>query len=343
MTKSRIGGALCLAAFVLSPLLSAQNEAAFEHRTYRKWSFDLPAATSAPVGQGIPIPHKNGENFAVEAKGTAVAVDIDGDQKTDVTVDADGGVVVLEGTAQSGRPFRYSARMNAGMKGWSFTTAGAQVGTINGQKVQLIDQNLNGRYDDYGVDAMVVGRTSVASFLSKVINVDGDLFEIDVAADGNSVSYAPYTGVRGTLDIHGACETKSKMVAAVVRSTDGRYSFELAKAIEGLKVPAGDYVLHSGAFGLGEGRVNFTQGRSRPMTVAAGEVSKPRWGGRLSGEFNYARQGGEVSFHPDHVWYFGTAGEQYVNFTPLGKSPIFAITDTRDQRELIRAQFPGSC
>ena len=95
------------------------------------------------------------------------------------------------------------------------------MGIIDGQKIRIIDQNNNGRYDEYGKDAMVVGQGRYASFLSKVINVRGKLYSIEVSRDGRTLTYEPYAGKSGTLDMTTKFATKGKLLSAIVRSEDG--------------------------------------------------------------------------------------------------------------------------
>lgn len=333
-----------LTLLLLGSMAAAQTDVPLAHRAFRTFRHELPAPQTAPVGTTIPIPHSGGDGFPVEARGLALAIDSDADGTFDVELGPEAeSVVVLQGKTKAGHPLRYAARLIPSPTGWVYTTAGAQVGEVGGTKVFLFDQNLNGRYDDLGVDALAVGRNEVCSYLSKTINVDGKLHTIAVAADGASLSAAPYTGPAGVLDLHGKLEANGKLLAAIVRSEDGNHSFDLSDARDGLTVPAGRYRLLEGAFGLGDGRVHFVTGRAHPITVKAGETASLKWGGALRGEFDYQRQGGQIGFTPDRVWYYGRAGEQYVNWTPLGQSPVFSVRDVKDQREIIRAQFPGSC
>ena len=54
------------------------------------------------------------------------------------------------------------------------------VGSVEGVPVQLIDQNNNGVFNEIGIDAMVVGSGKSAAFLSKIVNLKGQLFEFEV-------------------------------------------------------------------------------------------------------------------------------------------------------------------
>ena len=117
----------------------------------------------------------------------------------------------------------------------------------------------------------------------------------------------------------------------------------MAGAGAGMLVPAGDYVLAWGELGLGQSRATIRAGRSAPMSVAAGGVTSTTWGGPVKAEFAYARQADKVNFSPDHIWYYGDKGEEYLGWTPLGKSPKIVIDDGTTGRQIAETYFPGSC
>ena len=217
------------------------------------------------------------------------------------------------------------------------------VGRIGETKVQLIDQNNNGRYDDFGEDAMIVGRGKVACFLSRAVNVGGEVFAISVSPDGSELTYEPFTGEVGTLDMKSELDTKAKLMSVIVRSADGQYSFDLARVREGLKVPAGTYAFQSAKMGLGESVAYVRPGRIGQIAVKTGESTALSWGGPLQGEFKYAQAGGQIMISPADVTYFGRAGEEYFIWDPVGKSPEFSIKEkqgrdgARDQGASSRA------
>jgi len=311
-----------------------------EYRTLRKWKLKLPAESFSPVGVGFAFEGTLGQSFPVRLEGTALVIDSDADGTFDVKVEGTEGRVTLKGKTSDGRAFSYAVRLKE-QAGWQFAAGGVVTTTIDGVRVQIIDQNNNGSYADYGKDAMVVGRSKTASFLSKALSVGGKLYDIDVAADGSKISYKPFDGAKGTLNID--VNTKAKVLGAVVRSLNGQYSFELARAKGAIPVPSGLYAVHSGELGLGANRMAFVRGDSKPIKVVADEPREVSWGGPVKAEFDYQRRGAQVGLSPDAVWYYGDKGEQYVKFSPLGKSPKFTFTDKKTGREIATAYFPGTC
>jgi hypothetical protein len=333
----------------LAPVSIDAEAIALEFKTYRDWDIVLPAEQFARVSGGFSSVGCSGEEFAAKLDGTGLKIDTDGDGKPDTTLtgkEDDAGnksaMVTLRGRAKDGKQFTYSARLVDTGKGWTFAASGAMVGRIGETKVQLIDQNNNGRYDDFGEDAMIVGRGNVACFLSRAVNVGGDVFGISVSADGSELTYEPFAGEVGTLDMKSELDCKAKLMSAIVRSADGQYSFDLARVREGLKVPAGTYTFQSAKLGLGESVAYVRPGRIGRIEVSADEPTALAWGGPLRGEFKYAQAGGQVMISPADVTYFGRAGEEYFIWDPVGKSPEFSIVERKAGTELTKAMFPGS-
>ncbi len=322
------------------PTPQAGGEVQLTFKPYRTWQIELPQPQQAKVGASFALKATLGSDFAVVSQGTGIAVDTDGDGQTDVTVEGEEGFVVLRGKGQDGAPLSYAAHLkNQG--GWSFRAGGAMVGKLGETRIQLIDQDNNGSYADFGVDAMVVGRGETACFLSKAIVVDDQVYQIEVSADGTRIRYEPWSGPVGTLDLTGIV-TKGRLLSAVVVSKDGSLSFDLANAPR--KVPAGEYRLHGGKVGLGEAEVRVRQGRAPAIAVAPEATTKHSWGGPTQAEFAYQRKGEQVVISPGDVWYYGDAGEEYFGWNPVGKSPVFSILeDGKDGKELAQAIFPGSC
>ena len=82
-----------------------------------------------------------------------------GDGNLDVVVQSkpdDFGVrralVTLRGTKSSGGPLTYAVRLHDEGSGWTWAASGSVTGKLGRTKLQVIDLNRNGCYDDVGVD-----------------------------------------------------------------------------------------------------------------------------------------------------------------------------------------------
>ncbi len=346
-----------LAAAVMIPLCAAEETESVDlrYRSYRTWSLQLPSETWFPLQDGIRIPHAGGDTFAFEYEGTSLKVDTDGDGELDRTIKAlvdpktmvSSTRVILNGTDKSGQPFRYAARLRNDADGWEWAPGGAMVGTVNSQAgpipVRIIDQNGNGKFNDVGSDAMIVGNTDHAMMLSATIYVDDKLQNIAIAPDGKSFQLSAYDGPTSEIDMSTSFNSKAVLLSSVIISADRKHSFDIA-AIEGpVRVPAGTYTVVAGVVGLGQHRVTISAGRMKPLKLAADRSKKFDWGGPVASEFQFARVGNEVQFSPSSIWYYGKAGEQYSGWHPIGKSPEFKVLDAETQVVLKVAILPGSC
>ncbi len=328
----------CLAPSLAGVGTVLGESASLKFKTYRDWDLILPQEQSKRMG-GEFVLEGMGKPYRTGVTGTALDIDKDGDGVFDVKVEGESGVVTLRGETAEGQKLSYSLRLRNQGSGWHALPGGAVVGKVGGQQVRIIDQNLNGRFDDYGQDALIVGRGKQASFLSRVVPVRGELYSIDVARDGSKLDWTPYEGERGTLDLSTQFASKGKLLGAVVVSDDKRWSFTLTG--RPMVVPAGNYHLRQGRIGLGRNVVAFSRGKTRTMTVTPGETKTVALGEPIEIDFKYVRQPGRVIMAPQLLSYVGRAGEQYDQWTPFGGSPQFDVRDVETGKQIALAVFGG--
>lgn len=338
--------ALATAALVLGSVgtLSAHGDeketSAFSYKAQAKWTINLPKETFKAVSGEIPIAHAGGSGFRVEMDGTALAIDANADGKFDQKAKGTAGMVTLTGKSAQGRDLTYAVRLvNQG--GWKYAAAGFMTGMVKGTHIKLIDQDGNGAYNDFGVDAMVVGNSSAASFLSKVVNLGGSLFNLEVSADGAEVAVSPFAGAAGTLNIEGAFETQGNLDSAIVSGDANEISFNLAGAKKGLLVPAGNYTLTYGTVSQGAETVRMRAGKMKPFVVTENQVAAPKLGGPINAEFTYTHVNGVLTIKPTDLFFYGVAGEEYFNWIPDGQPPTFIVKDSKTGEEILKARFGG--
>ena len=321
-------------------------------RAVRTWSIELPADPFHRVSGSIPIPHDNGAGFTLTASGNGFEIDTDGDGQSDRTVEGREhpetkvrqARLTLTGE-RDGVAFSYPVRLEFRGDGWAWASSSVMQGMIGKTAVQLIDVDGNGVFTDVGRDAITVGGSDIAQFLGETLVVDGDLHSVafDATDDGLTVLSNAFEGEVGTLDLRSEFGGKGVMLGAVVQSVDRKHSFELAYAKSGAKVPVGRYRLVSAKLGLGEARATVNPGMMRSMKVKAGETTALRWGSPIKASFTYSNDGSEVMLDPEKVRYVGAAGERWIGWNPVGKSPTFHVKDANTGKVLIDAVFPGSC
>jgi hypothetical protein len=322
-------------ALEAEPPLPDQGETELAVKIRRSQKLILPNESPTPVATGFRFADGLGAEFRADIDGEALLIDTDGDGTLETRIEGEDGFAVLVAGER-----RYGVSLTAKPE-WSFTVGSAVVGEIDGTRIQVLDQNHNGRFDDVGEDALVVGNGRAAGYLSDIVDVNGVLLEIQVAPDGSKLSWNRYTGETATLVA--SANTEGKVLAAVLKSANGRTSVHLSKTNAELRVPAGEYFLDSGVLSLAGSRVKMRTGRSESFTVAAGERHELEWGGPVKAEFSYEKNGGELAFSPNEIWFYGAEGEEYFGWNPVGKSPRITVADADTGRELTVGYFPGSC
>lgn len=325
------------------------------YRSYRNWKIHLPEFQWIPLNDGFRVPHAGGDLFPVTQVGNDLNVDTDGDGKLDrmikPQVNTVTGVasarVILTSRTKAGDEFRYAARIQKDGGDWEWAPGGAMVGSISTENgplpIRLIDRNGNGRFDEFGTDGLIVGVSDEATLLSQAVVIDGELQELTVLDNGAGVRLSEFEGPTATLDMSTSFDSEGVLLSAIVRSFDGRYSFDFGRFDGPVEIPSGTYQVVAGAIGLGQQRVEIHAGRMKPIKLEAGDEQRVAWGGPAKPEFRFEREGARVRFTPLKIWYYGRAGEEYRNWSPVGKSPEFTIRDRDTGAVLEVAILPGSC
>ncbi|QDV06030.1 hypothetical protein Poly30_15340 [Planctomycetes bacterium Poly30] len=347
---------LLLTALLIPPTAHVtppgQEAVTLSARAIRTWEIELPADPFQKISGSLPIAHDGGSGFAVSASGTGFEIDTDGDGVLDRKVDGRedpetkvrGARVTVSGL-KDGEPFRYPARMELRPEGWAWASSSVLEGMIGKTPVQLIDVDGNGRYTDVGTDAIGVNGSNVAQFLGETLLVDGELRSIALSGEGATVVARtfPFEGQVGTLDLRSEFGGKGVMLGAVVQSVDRKHSFELSAMENGAKVPAGRYRLVAAKIGLGEARATVDTRMMGTIRVKKEAKTALQWGAPIKATFVFDRKGSEITLDPEKVKYTGAAGERWVGWDPVGKSPTFHIKDAETGEVLVDAVFPGSC
>lgn len=316
-----------------------QESANLKYKTVKKWDTMLPKETWSSIGFQIPVAHAGGEGFLVDNSEFSLAIDTDGNGKPDDKIKGQGGMTVLKAKNAQGKTFQYAVRVKKGTNGWEYASSGVMSGKLHGVNVTLIDQNNNGIWNEAGVDAMIVGKGKSASYLSRIVNLKGQLFLFDATKNGTSMSITPYEGDSGTLDGLAGYESKGKLVQAVFSSKDGKVSYDLSSAKGGgLLVPAMEYRLMSGAAEKGAEKVRIRRGNMRPVTVKANAERTVEWGGPLRIEFDSFRNNDE-QVTVNLPSFFGKSEEEYYDFFPGGKSPNILVSDKASGKEVWSGKF----
>jgi hypothetical protein len=315
----------------------AKETVQLAYKSALRWTVRLPHETFSPVATKFAVARAGGDGFVAALEDGQLLIDTDGDGKTDASAKGKAGFAVLKGKSAAGRDFSYAVRL-VNENGWKYASSGWVAAKVKGVDLRLIDQDGNGRYDDYGVDAMIVGGGESASLLSRVVNLNGVLYDLEVAPDGLEASVAPHKGPSGVLDLAKDFQSQGKLDWLIVQSKDRAVSFDLASVKDGLRVPAGEYAVTCGVISQGAETAQILAGRMQPIVVKDGGTAAPAWGGPLQMEFSYSLKDGELKIATD-TRFFGRAGEEYANWKPDGGSPKFHVKDAATKEELLVAWY----
>ena len=310
-----------------------------KHRASEKFDYVLGQEKWQSLGDEITL---FGQEFPVEMIGPVhFEIDSNGDGRVDRDIKGSDGFVDLKGEDELGEVFHYGVRFrNDGERKWSWTASGAMTGKVEGLTMAVIDANANGRYDDFGVDGLAVGKDLGAGYVSRIVSIDGKLFEFEVNADGTEVKTRPYTGETGVLTLKKIKGIKASVVTAIARQGKD-VSFQIAGAKKGMVVPVGDYVLADAFLRGSSETARIRMGRMERLEVATGAEVELQLGGPLTGEVPSPRlQDGKAVVSPN-VQVFGSLGEEYYDFQPKGKVPTFELYDANTGKRLQKGKFPA--
>ncbi|MCP3915895.1 MAG: hypothetical protein GY711_10090 [bacterium] len=316
---------------------AVRQTVSLKYRALKNFDSVLPRETWTNVTDRIAI----GDGFDVHQQGPLkLRVDTNGDGKLDADVKGNSGYLRLVGKTDDGETFAYGTRFKITGDHYSFAASGAMCGKLNGISIQVIDQNNNGIYNDFGQDALVVGRAKGATFLSRVVNADGELFQIELSEDGSELSYEPFEGETATLDMTGSHDSRGKLVSAVISNRGGEHHFNVARERGAMQVPAGDYRFVFGFLKKGEETAQVRTGKMGPLKLAAGSEREVEWGGPVVAEFDYDVRDETITVRPN-VAFYGSAGEEYHTFKPDAKSPKIIVSDKKSRKIYLEGRFGG--
>lgn len=218
---------------------------------------------------------------------------------------------------------------------------------IDGLQIALIDQNNNGRYDDFGTDVIMFGNSIYALPISSVINVNNKLYDFKIDAEQLKVSLKPYGGTIGQVDLVSEYKGSMSLDLIVLKSNDGNY-FDVSKN-KAFVLPCGFYSLWVGYFEDKGKHVEIEGTKMEKIEVKNSstaenkDITRIKWGQPLRFEVETMVKPLKDKTNKIIIPYFpissidrgyglkvfGSAGEGYYNFTPeIG--PDIEIKDAQD-------------
>ncbi len=277
----------------------------------------------------IPLPVKGKNGIAAMEDKNFLMVDADGDGKMETKITGGKpGFVTARLVYDDDTTSNYTLMIQKGdrMKGggWVYQRYCSMTGKVAGVQVSLVDDNNNGKYDDYGLDSVIVGNSIFAAPLSKVLNLGGKLFEVTVNESGTVIKLKPFVGETGYADLASGYKCNGKLMVAVIQS--GQNYFDVMASAPVL-VPVGEYKVVWGVIMAGKQMAMINTGTMAPIVVTAGQTTKTNWGMPVRLEANCSMSGGKLVVGGSNLKAFGAGNEEYVNFSPRRLLPQVEVQD----------------
>ena len=283
-------------------------------------STNVAVAEAIQVAMKLDLPSPSG-GFAVLADNSTVSVDTTGDGNIN-TKAKEGRPVFLSITYDDGEKGRYAVRFYRGpRRAWCVETATSMSGKVGKESFSLIDANCNGKFDEIGTDAVLVGRSKWAQPLGRVMSIKGKLYHVRVDSKGTTVGIQEYSGPTGTLDLNKNFRAPGALQFAIVQS--GEVYFDLS-ARGGQPVPVGKFVFVRGRLEKSRKSCNIVRGKMPEIEVGADAKVEPEWGPPIRIDFKPTLNDGKL--HIDaRLQFFGRAEEEYTDFADVIMTPKISV------------------
>jgi len=324
------GMALFVMAVLSNPLLAEQpetgdTEVKLNYVTMNDMAdYFTPKHKKKPLTSTLDLP--NGESRGIRCNVTEQNVEVDTnlDGKPDTKISQSGKIVELTISDESGAKRKYAVMLwrddRFVQKQWYYYTASAVSGVIEGKKFLVIDDNCNGKYNDFGEDAIIVAPSKAGWFLSSVLDFGKGLIEIAVEADGSAASYHPFIGTTGTVDaLSKLSKANFKPLVFVVKNEDRSFNVIRPDSKPSI-VPIGKYNIERAII---DRTIEVIGAAHPPFDILKDNTTTIEWGGPFTMLFYaspgpdypravYAADPNNHLFYCEPPYIKGEKGEVYV-------------------------------
>ena len=197
-------------------------------------------------------------------------------------------------------------------------------GRLDGKRLILVDDTLNGNYDDFGKDAVLVGDRSIQP-LTRVLDCGAVVYRVErVTPDGTEVRLVRYTDDLGRLQAewspaHGRDRKPQLLVFRCLRGPFVNTFVNLADG-QARRVPPGVYAFVRGILTTGQDRdrrfVRIGPGRAEPVVVRPDQTTMVRLGAPFDVRAGIEMRDDELLVPGWRMNILGRAGEEYRDFYP---------------------------
>ena len=204
-------------------------------------------------------------------------------------------------------------------------------GKFKGIKFSLVDDNVNGKYDDYGTDMVKIGKEPIQP-LGKVMNFSGTLYSIArVKQDGSEVTFEEYVGDTGKLQVKWTGARGVKPTVLVFQCTRGEFIncfFNMASG-NPILLPNGYYQFAYGIIAKGAGKkVRYVQvgmGKSEVFEIVENQTVVKEMGAPFDITAGVKSGGKGVLLPGKEIKVYGALKEEYHHFFPESFKPAVSV------------------
>lgn len=226
-------------------------------------------------------------------------------------------------------------------------------GEVRGHTVEIHDVDGNGSFNDFGRDAIVVGkgRDVQVEPLSKFVNLGGHFYELRVEANGRTVRSKPYDGALAAVKLDYKGNKKPANLLVQGAGTEATYVVDLMAALDSpIWVVPTTFRIVSGYISEGKGdrrdTIQITPGRSGTWEVQAGSLETIELGGAGQGFRLHAtpetrtEKGNQIVYVPGtSVKIYGAGGEEYSRSFFGRVLPEIWLSKGKEERAQVREKM----
>ncbi|MEK7449924.1 MAG: hypothetical protein AAB019_10650, partial [Planctomycetota bacterium] len=158
---------------------------------------------------------------------------------------------------------------------WYYRRAGFMKGTVEGEPVVLIDDNSNGHYNDFGQDALLIGRGKEAGLLSFLVFIKGKYYEFRSEQSGTSIWLREYQGALGKIDVKSKLNFKKVKPPNFIILTNKDTYLLISTKEKTAVAPVGEYQLYLAVL---TDRIRVRHGNLPLIKIEADKVTVLDWG-----------------------------------------------------------------
>ncbi|MBN2490590.1 MAG: hypothetical protein JXQ29_07060 [Planctomycetes bacterium] len=204
-------------------------------------------------------------------------------------------------------------------------------GKFNGVRFMLVDDNLNGKYDDYGQDLVAFDKQPTQP-LSPVMDFGGTLYSVArVKPEGSEVSFQEYVGDTGKIQFKWTGGRGVTPVFLVVVCTRGEFQncFFNVGSGEPVTVPNGFYQFARGMLAQGQGKkirlATIATGKSEVFEVEENTTTVKELGAPYDIVCAISQAPEGVQIRGKDVKIYGAMKEHYQHFYPDSYTPVLSV------------------